>query len=130
MTAQELRIGNKVWYYTGEGIEVTTIDGCDIEIMERKKAYLEKHQPIPISFDWLKSFGFIKDTSNGNYWLNLQTHYLELMESNCYWYPVYAEVPELLSLPEQRVSLNNIQYIHQLQNLYFALTETELVVKL
>jgi hypothetical protein len=70
----------------------------------------------------------VKD-HNGNYWIDLQTHYLELMPSNGYWYPVYAQVPEMSHEDEQRVSTNRIEFVHEMQNLFFAITGRELEMK-
>jgi len=83
---------------------------------------------LKISIPHLTGFGFIKD-NNGSYWIDLQTHYLELIPSEGYWYPVYAVVPEMSHEDEQRVNTNRIQFVHELQNLFFALTGNELEMK-
>ena len=83
---------------------------------------------LKISIPHLTGFGFVKD-NNGNYWIDLQTHYLELMPSNGYWYPVYAQLPEMSQECEQRVNTNRIKFVHELQNLFFALTGQELEMK-
>lgn len=89
---------------------------------------LDSVKGIEITDDWLIDFGFKKD-NNGNYWIDLQTHYLELMLSNGHWYPTYAQVPEMSHEDEQRISINRIEFVHELQNLFFALTGTELELK-
>lgn len=93
-----------------------------------KSVSLEKLKPIPLTPEWLERFGF-----NSELWINLNTHYFELIhtkENGVDWfYPVYAEINELSCEMEQQVSLNRIQYVHQLQNLYFALTGDELELK-
>ena len=85
-------------------------------------------EAITLTEEWLVMLGFVKD-GNGNHWINLQTHYLEFIYSIGYFYPVYAQIPEMSHEDEQRVSLNRIQSVHQLQNLYFALTGEELKLK-
>lgn len=76
---------------------------------------------VKISIPRLTRFGFVKD-DNGNYRIYLQARYLKLMPSNGYWYPVYAQVPEMICEDEHRVSTNRIEFIHELQNLFFELT--------
>lgn len=87
-----------------------------------------KRKGVEITDDWLVDFGFKKD-NKGNYWVDLQTHYLELMPSNGHWYPTYAQVPEMSHEDEQRVSINRIEFVHELQNLFFVLTGRELEAK-
>jgi hypothetical protein len=88
-------------------------------------------EPIPLAHDILVKAGFKKD-NNGNYWQEIEgaAHYLELIIGADEYYPIYAEMPELSSQTEQRVSTNSIQYFHQLQNLFFALAGTELTLSL
>lgn len=120
MKAKDLRIGNLVYNKVGD-IKVVRFIACLDEI---HNCSIEEIQPIPITEDWLKRIGFKKSNA---FWIDLTTHYLELIGPvHNYYYPVYAEIGELSSEPEQRVSLNRIQYVHQLQNLYFALTGEEL----
>ena len=84
---------------------------------------------IPLTEDPLIRFGFIK-ANDCEYGINLQTHYFELIAAHGYWYPVYAQVPEMSYEDEHRVNINRIQFVHDLQNLFFALTERELEMKL
>jgi hypothetical protein len=81
-------------------------------------------KPIKLTTEHLTGFGFMQD-ENGNYWIDLQTHYLELVPSDGAWHPVYVQVPEMSQEDEQRVSLNRLQHVHELQNLYFVLTGNE-----
>ena len=80
---------------------------------------------IEITEEELERFGF-KESSPSYILAVEQTHWLELLYTDGYWYPSYAELPEFINQPEQRVSLNRIKYLHQLQNLYYALTGVEL----
>jgi len=118
MEPKNFRIGNLVQEPKGHTHTIERVD----ELSKRVRYGLK------ISIPHLTGFGFVKD-NNGNYWIDLQTHYLELMPSNGYWYPVYAQVPEMSHEDEQRVSTNRIEFVHQLQNLFFALTGTELEMK-
>lgn len=117
MTTTNFRIGNLVEEPKGCTHKIERVD----ELSNRVR------HGIKISIPHLTGFGFVKD-DNGNYWINLQTHYLELMPSNGYWHPTYAQVPEMSHEEEQRVSTNRIEFVHELQNLFFALTGTELEI--
>lgn len=130
MEARELRIGNWV-NPIGVPVQVEGIEKYDdkefVKIWGGEWHHLSAIDPIPLTEDWFNKFGFIKD-NNGSYWVNLQTHYLSLIPSYGFWYPTYAELPEMSHEDEQMVNLNTIEFIHQLQNLYFALTGKELTL--
>jgi hypothetical protein len=119
MEAKNFRIGNLVEEPKGCTHKIERLDELSTRVMHGLK----------ISIPHLIGFGFVKDNNNGSYWIDLQTHYLELMPSNGYWYPTYAQVPEMSHEDEQRVSTNRIKFVHELQNLFFALTGTELEMK-
>jgi len=122
MRAEELRIGNLIYNGLGDPFKV---NATTISEFSLGQAVLGEFKPIPLTVDRLKRFGFVKD-DDGNYRIDLQTHYLELVPSNGYWYPAYIQVPEMSYQDEQRVGTNRIEFVHQLQNLYFALTGEEL----
>lgn len=97
MEAKTLRLGNIVKSkingiskveQIGSSINSEYVGGRSSE----DKYWENSYSPVEINEQWLIDFGFTKD-NNGNYWVDLQTHYLELMPSNGYWYPVYAQVP-------------------------------------
>lgn len=70
----------------------------------------------PITEEWLLKFGFIDDKSNG---FDLSIIHIEFILSIGFVYYVNGEATNSII----------IQYIHQLQNLYFALTGEELTIK-
>lgn len=75
-------------------------------------------KPIPLTEEWLLKFGF-KNNGQNIYDLPSWVPYLrERKRKNQKWYQVF------------NVADCNIEYVHQLQNLYFALTGEELEVKL
>jgi hypothetical protein len=108
MQAQELRIGNLINYLN----DIKTVSFWDFEEMEQS---MYNYKPIPLTEEWLISFGFyILHTTKGNtliYWKGekQRVNY----NNGCFFYKVYNG-----TLP--------IKYVHQLQNLYFALAGTEL----
>lgn len=93
---------------------VTAITAHGIDLIER--GLLNNLTPIPISSEWLIKFGFEK--SGYDYWNSRQECFeLRDRENGEYCYCV--------NCGEYDVS-EPIQYIHQLQNLYKALTNKEL----
>jgi hypothetical protein len=117
MKANELRIGN--WIQDGNEFEQITIDHLNCLNSGRCE-----YDPIPLTEEWLLNFGFEKthlfDTvlyiSNTNFHISFnnsiyQLNYKENPKSQ--WFPVCKD----------------LRYIHQLQNIYFALTGEELTIK-
>ena len=119
MEASELRIGNwintiegltQIKGMTEEGIMATSImDGGDL---------LAWGDPISLTEEWLLRFGFEKI---GGYLWDCK----KLGENrflNNPFSPTHFEVRGF-------IPKSHIQYVHQLQNLYFALTGEELTIK-
>ena len=69
-----------------------------------------------ITIEYLKEKGF-KFPTSGNPWIDLQTHYVELLVSDGYFYPVIAQIPEFRHEDEPRVSIERIQYVHELKTI-------------
>ena len=117
MKASELRVGN--WYLdNGEYKKVMPYLLIDLWYSEE----ITWVQPIPISQKILEAVGFEKEF-DGNYfslpeelckdgWNKSFIYYLPYCDLNIY------------------VSSIKIKYLHQLQNLYFALTHQELNINL
>ena len=113
MKASELRIGNLVNYNEGGifkviGIHEFGID-CENEIETTYMEY-ENFKPIPLTEEWLLKFGF-------------KNNRLGLFDcvkvGDDIGYHIYFIGKHL----------KEVQYVHQLQNLYFALTGEELTIK-
>jgi hypothetical protein len=106
----ELRIGNKI-YYNGK---VSTIDLMDfVLIKESDEEQLRYYKPIPLTEDILIKAGF--ERINNKYRFKKGWHWITI--DNCSLY-----------INDKQIVL--IDYLHQLQNLYFALTGEELDIKL
>ena len=106
MKATELRIGNFVYEYNDSVI-------INISCWEFEKARLENNQnelkwlnPIPLTEEWLVKFGF------------------ELVGKKTYYKLNIPLIPVRNSHYQCKGA--DIKYVHQLQNLYFALTNKEL----
>jgi hypothetical protein len=108
MKANELRLGNLV------------IDGHDVEVVNyRMIEMLVKNQaefdPIPLTEEWVEKFGF-HFKGDDEYRLDGEYH-LEKESRGAYdFYFVDGW-------------LGTIKYVHQLQNLFYALTRKELTIK-
>ena len=126
---QEFRIGNYVFDIDGDILQIGEI--LDIGVKFKKTSLssrYEKIYPIQLTEEILLKFGFEKD-ENEIFHIDLFTHYLELMYSMDCYYPIYIEKAQMSSENEQRIGLNNLEFVHQLQNLHFALTCEELTFK-
>lgn len=109
-----------------------TEEGCDFVFYSVEGEFLAGNRefgPIPLTDEWLLKFGFktIEDVflvEIGDINRALLMRYIA-----DYWSPVIEQSPELSGGGIQVVTLNCIQYVHQLQNLYFALTGQELIIQ-
>lgn len=112
--ANELRIGN---YVSTEVDEFISIDGTNKYRIIIEGDYVSEGyvNPIPLTEEWLLKFGFTKhgfDDPLDLYWCH--PNLIGAINERCLIYD-YSRL--------------KIQYVHQLQNLYFALTGEELVCK-
>jgi hypothetical protein len=140
MKANELRIGN---YIADRGNKEWQIDHwesinklsaksnatmCMGILMETHPMteYVDYIKPIPLTEEWLLKFGF--------------THQYKTKKGQDFFdRSINSEFQLYVNLNDSRVSINKkyvgnvyskkIQYLHQLQNLYFALTGEELTIK-
>lgn len=78
-------------------------------------------KPIPLTEEWLLKFGFFVSTRKNCYYKNWGTNGVELIVHD-YHYKGGFEYE--LGSNKYKV----VEYIHQLQNLYFALTGEELTI--
>jgi hypothetical protein len=119
MRANELRIGNLVFMsrekepkYKGYHGRVFNFDLID---------YIEHLHPITLTEEWLFKFGFYETTKehyvSGLYTLNKPDGFYINKETMSYCDIDYEGTTN---------DTIKIQYVHQLQNLYFALTGEEL----
>jgi hypothetical protein len=109
--ANESRIGNLVQTNFKREKEI-----IDIKAIDFIEDYFKLYEPIPLTEEWLLKFGFNeiggcneKDFTNGDYNIFInslgEVNFLFFREGD--WY-------------------QKLDYVHQLQNLFFALTQTEL----
>lgn len=74
--------------------------------------------PIKLTEEWMEKFGFFRN--GGKYYTNTDAPFFELQDHS----NGKLQILKTNFYPSQR-----IQYVHQLQNLYFALTGEELTIK-
>ena len=111
MNANELRIGN---YYDHNGEIKTVTPNTILEVWEAKRNWCKA---ISLTEEWLLKFGF-----------------KEIIVDS--WYSKLAENKNTINISKSGlVAINDdkpiraIEYVNQLQNIYFALTGEELTIK-
>jgi len=121
MKANELRIYNYVLAEVGlPSLNIHCILANDI--VDISKGFVNV-SPIPLTEEWLLKFGFEK---GNKYWHNGLGSNIFYDLDNKYLRQAYGTGVNITMFA---ISAMNIQYVHQLQNLYFALTGEELTVK-
>ena len=128
MTQNELRIGNLLYYRLfADNISIRGIGKNCIWLNDNEHAgpitidYLE---PITLTEEWLEKLGLTKSTLDNDFERNEPKWYswikgafnLEIQENGEIWFEVYSHYI-------------HVKWVHQLQNLYFALTEEELTLQ-
>jgi phage FluMu gp28-like protein len=121
MKANELRIGNLV-YWNGEIGIISQLLEMEVAFKCGESDLYEALDPIQLTEEWLLKFGFEMINSSP---INYKIYRLKdisfnvIKDSNIKLYNkiVYSE------------QYRHIESIHQLQNLYFALTGDELTIK-
>ena len=108
MNANELRIGNLL-QFGGGFVEVDIVILRDLDIYPQSQL-----KPIPITKNLLFKFGF-ENQENSNFWRCEQWDELYLLGSD-------------LHFDYEGKTIAIVKYVHQLQNLYFALTGEELTL--
>lgn len=128
MKANELRIGNYVYhniYGEKQVLKITNITdyAVNLDISNgdvSDQIDLDEIEPIPLTEELLEKCGFTKVGSNYEKdWLLLHTH----LERQTFDFLLYES-------SSGKLKATPILYLHQLQNLYFALTGEELKIDL
>lgn len=112
MKAEELRIGNLVLLPNGNEYKIERNDFQYISGLSN----IEDYQPIPLTEQWLIDFGLLKKPNHKCFHIKGMEFDLPIMSGG--YHDNECGLDE-----ENRITLF---YVHQLQNLYFALTGEEL----
>jgi hypothetical protein len=120
MKAQDLRIGNWVQFrHTETPVLITLADF----VREYKEEHLEDYEPIPLTEDWLEKFGFeLTYESKFRRCFDLDTS-IGFLSFN---FSKVIQEKDNVSIASLNLKWASLKYVHQLQNLYFALTGKEL----
>ncbi len=132
MKENELRIGNYI-YTTRLNLDhdvftdndkdyrVVSVSAIDNSVLRDSSGYwydIEYFKPIPLTEEWLLKFGFVKMDEKHNFFIH--------------GYQINFKVDKKMKwVAWCNTVLTNVEikYVHQLQNLYFALTNEELTIK-
>lgn len=129
----ELRIGNYIAdIWTPNGLfKVTELRKDKIFYGNCFKAKYDDIRPIPLTEEiLLKAGGKRFDEDKIILMLNDPSTHLVLMKVGTHWFPQIEQTGEFASEGVNVVFLNFIDYLHQLQNLFFALTGEEIKIEL
>jgi hypothetical protein len=125
MKASEVRIGNLLNHNNGFVVGPFTVNSIHISDLERDNAYAKEYEPIPLTEEWLIEFGFKKE-NNTIYSISDKLSSSEVGR----WYFFKNEnnsfTPHIKRENKFSWIGKEIKHVHQLQNLYFALTGEEL----
>jgi hypothetical protein len=113
METNELRIGNIIYNTRGKADKVN-IDA--LKYLQQYPNTLCQVKPIPLTEQWLKDFGFEGSVNENSKCRTYSIGKFKIWIQNgsfCFHHYSYFE----------------IKHVHQLQNLYFALTDEELTLK-
>ena len=115
MEAKELRTGNIVKYE-----DTVYLHGGNItEIGDIIQGETDYYEPIPLTEEWLLKFGI----KNANFIHEIKPPIIHIYSINKWFFAINEDGSIRMLHPVNEIY---IKYVHQLQNLYFALTGTEL----
>jgi hypothetical protein len=118
MKASELRIGNWVSSIYGMEFQVYPMYFKQMPTDEKHNLILSNWKPIPLTEEWLLKFGFERMKFFGT-----NINYL-LKEPIC-----ISTSDMVVEWNKPNFIIKQIKYIHEIQNIYFALTGEELTFK-
>lgn len=115
MELNELRIGN---YIAPLGKGITQVEGmCTWDSLIQSSNFaqrgIEDFEPIPLTEEWLVKFG-LEYKSPFGYRIKMGSYIKDDLETNGYFFRWNGKTIKLM------------HYVHELQNIYFALTGEEL----
>ena len=122
MDARELRIGNYVNFNNRlqEGQE-PVIKSCDFAVIEKQPDWVE---PIPLTEEWLVKLGFSYNPSFNNFIIDADG-----FDNSIKFFEGHEWVYSFDESSNGCYHIAWIEYVHQLQNLFFALTGKDLQFK-
>lgn len=126
MKASELRIGNYVNYGSDIVDSVVSINYNMVHLSQYSALDYDDIQPIPLTEEWLEKFGFEFQEHESPIGMMLYTNsdwdFCILKEFGTFSYA------ESQGEDYEYFDVKCLRTVHQLQNLYFALTGEELIL--
>lgn len=134
MKVQDLRIGNLILDIDGNIGKVTHISETSIKVDNANIGFSDLSlKPIPITEEWLLRFGFEKNDNGFTFIKYIRKMKIGLPPNeriigagHRFLFTFRTNVDQIKANGISVKMEKRIQYIHQLQNLYFALTGEEL----
>jgi len=121
LDAKDLRIGNLIKWISTNTVEVVQeINSCG-KYHLINNVQITDAEPIELTEEWLLRFGFERHELDNWFYLKIINDWTRLNIN------INGSVCEL-SISNHGAVIN-VAYVHQLQNLYYALTQTELTLK-
>jgi len=129
MEAKNLRIGNwvrTVYPTNKEPFQVWPISFKQMPTDKKHNLALDTWEGIPLTDGWLQKFGFVHKKDNcwhikvDGFWCSFNLYKPEKFDGYLVSW-AYNDT--------ESITLRDIRYVHELQNLFFALTGTELELK-
>ena len=114
MKVEELRIGN---FIKVDDLPIEQVTLKTFATLLKFPATISCFNPVPLDDEWLEKFGWLKDIDkNGN---------VEYIKPLCNFSIRYAI--DYFAEYQFRI-ISQFKYVHQLQNLYYVITRSELVL--
>lgn len=126
MEVKELRINNLIYNDFGEIAHIYGVDEKSIltKVKENGWGICFKPKPIPLTEEWFLKFGFTR------HWEDFYNDVIYIKKvTDDYTEFEWGVYPNELGSGIQIKNSIKLKYVHQLQNLYFALTGEELILK-
>ena len=127
MNARELRLGNKIYFIMCDSEDQNMDEKKEITIYDDDMTYMFNNEslfePIPLTEEWLQKLGFsvINESSAGKRY----GYVVDGVFSSDLTFTFWKTTKEVGKFFRGGLELKSV---HQLQNLYFALTGAELTV--
>jgi len=126
MEANAMRLGNYFNWRAGDSPDEGYTERWESSDYEELEKFPERFRSITISEEWLSKFGFEKPVLSYNLNISKNT-FLQLAYCNDKgkgeYYAMITQDEDIISMPKR------VFYVHELQNLYHALTGLELETK-
>lgn len=126
MNIRELRIGNYMTY----GFENSLVEW---DLIKQDEAGLEYYKPIPLTKEWLLSFGFKQTYKDHDSYFSYKNFTVCIRDASRYNTKYYFSVTvyngerkSSRSVGDEGLRVKKKKYVHHLQNLFFEIRGEEL----